>query len=1160
MTNLHKPLVFALLLFTLGPTPTLWGQDLLEISEFLAINGNGLDDEDRDEADWIEIHNAGTNAVDLDGWFLTDKTDNLTKWPFPAVTLEPDGYLIVFASEKDRRDPAGELHTNFKLSGSGEYLGLIRPNGSTVMAEFFPTYPIQVPNVSYGLRGSMSIEALLAPGAPAKALVPPDDALEPDPLPDALRPWTLEDWNDSGWLSGTTGIGYGYPSLTGLDVSAMRHVNETIYIRVPFEVEDPSAIKALTLRLRYEDGMIAYINGQEVARDNAPPATTETWNSGAAANRSDAVAVIPVDFSIPQFDFLHVGTNVLAIQGLNYRATSSDLLIAPELLATVAAEAAQSWHYFPSPTPGKPNNAGVDVLGPLIADTDHQPERPTGDDDLLITARVAPIFQPVGVVQLHYRVMFGAKVMTPMRDDGNSGDGESGDGLYGARIPATVFGPGQMVRWYITATDTDRETSHWPAFVDPLNSPQYAGTVAIDPSLTNPLPVLHWFIENPGAVNNDAGTRCALFYDGQFYDNVLINLHGQSSRGFPKKSYDVDFHPGHNFKWAAGQPRADDINLLTTYPDKAQMRNILAYETYRDADCPYHWVVPVRVQQNGAFWGTAHLVENGDEDWLIRLGLNTDGALYKMYNTFTSSSHASSGAEKKTRKYEDNTDLSALFDGVNLSGEARRRYLYDHLDVAQVVNFLAARTITGDTDCCHKNYYFYRDTGGSDEWQMWPWDVDLTFGRRWISSHTYWDQNLIPDTHLFVGGNNSVPRAIFGTPEVRQMYLRRVRTLMDELLKPPDTPAEELHYEPRMDELAGRIAPDAALDAAKWNSHAWGNGSTSPCCPQSLWQAVEEMKNFYLPERRIQLYYGLASGAQELPEAQPDHAIIDFGDVEPNPVNRNQDQEYIQLRNTHNVAVDISGWTLSAGIETPEPIFTFRGGTVIPTHSTLYVAANRPAFRARRSPPTGGQALFIVGDYNGRLSARGEILELTDRQGTLIVVASTPASPSPPQSFLRITELMYNPPILPGDTFPSQEYEYVELKNIGAADLSLSGVHFNVGIAFDFAGRSVTTLAAGQHMLLVKNIAAFTERYGAGFAIAGEYAGYLGNGGEQLRIEDVQNEKILDFDYNDAWYPSTDGDGLSLVVVDETAAFNTWGEPANWQPSLTENGSPGTDD
>ena len=71
-----------------------------------------------------------------------------------------------------------------------------------------------------------------------------------------------------------------------------------------------------------------------------------------------------------------------------------------------------------------------------------------------------------------------------------------------------------------------------------------------------------------------------------FYDNCYVNIHGQSSRGFPKKSYDIDFNPGHNFRWKQGEPKADDINLLTTYPDKAHMRNYLAYETYHDAGDP----------------------------------------------------------------------------------------------------------------------------------------------------------------------------------------------------------------------------------------------------------------------------------------------------------------------------------------------------------------------------------------------------------------------------------------------------------------------------------------------------------------------------------------------------------------------------------------------
>jgi hypothetical protein len=966
-------------------------QELIRINEIMAVNDIGLDDEDRDESDWIEIYNPGTDTVDLQGWYLTDDNSDLTQWAFPQVVLGPDAYLIVFASGKDRRDPLGILHTNFKLSGGGEYLGLVRPDGRTVVSEFFPTYPKQAPDVSYGPIGSTAETAFIMPGAPARALVPRNSALEPNPRQsDTSRPWAQENLNDSSWQAGTTGVGYNFEGLVGLDVSTMRNSNTTVYIRVPFTVEDPSAIQDLTLRMSFADGMIAYINGHEVARFNAPTPGDERWNSAASSNRSNSIADIPVDFPIPQFDFLHVGTNLLAVHGMNSQTNSSSLLMLPELLATTTTADASLCRYYPTPTPGMPNNAGVDVLGPIFSDTDHEPRMPAANEDLQITALIEPSFDPVESAVLHYTVMFGWEVTVQLLDDGLSGDGNYGDSIYGARIPATVFDAGQMVRWYITATDTAGRKSRFPYHLDLLNSPKYCGTVVEDPSLTNPLPVLHWFILEPQRANSDAGTRCSLFYDGQFYDNLWINIHGQSSRGFPKKSYDIDFHPGHNFKWAQGQPRADDINLMTTYPDKAQMRNILAYDTYRDADCPYHWVFPVRVQQNGVFWGTAHAMENGDEDWLFRMGLNTEGALYKMYNTFNSASHANSGAEKKTRKYEDNADLSELYAGISLSGDARRRYLYDNVDVAQVVNFLAARAITGDVDCCHKNYYFYRDTGLSNEWQMWPWDVDLSFGRVWNSSETYWNENLIPNTSLFVGQNNRLPNAIFNTSEMRQMYLRRVRTLMDELLKAPNTPEDELYYEPRIDMLASLLYEDAALDAAKWNSHAWGNGSTAPNFPQSLMEAVEELKYFYLPERRRQLFFGQASGSREIPGAQPAGTVINFRTIETSPASGNLDQQYIQLRNPNGFAVDISGWTISLGQNSENHLFTFRGGTVIPANSVIYVAADRVAFRSRLLSPTGGQALFVVGDFSGRLAARGEVLHLTDRQQVTVDSATTP--------------------------------------------------------------------------------------------------------------------------------------------------------------------------
>jgi hypothetical protein len=348
----------------------------------MAANQNGLDDEDGDEEDWIEIYNPGPGIVNLAGWSLTDATNDMRKWVFPSVTLASNAYLVVFASNKDRN--TGELHTNFRLSDDGEYLALVRSNG-TIATEFRPTFPIQGPDISYGLRGFTGQDTLLAPGAPAKALVPVNGNLEPEPGPNPLRPWTLDGLNESGWQSGFTGVGYendsGYEALIGLNVPGMFNVNETVYIRVPFVVNNPAAITTLTLRMRYDDGFIAYINGREVAWDNAPDPSVATWTNGAPANRADSSAVAPVNFNISSFiSFLHVGTNILAIQGLNNPVSSSDLLILPELVATVTGSGSATLRYFPLPTPGGPNNAGIAELGPIIDLEDHHPAVPTDND------------------------------------------------------------------------------------------------------------------------------------------------------------------------------------------------------------------------------------------------------------------------------------------------------------------------------------------------------------------------------------------------------------------------------------------------------------------------------------------------------------------------------------------------------------------------------------------------------------------------------------------------------------------------------------------------------------------------------------------------------------------------------------------------------------
>jgi len=126
------------------------------ISEFMAANSTTLADEDGAYSDWIELHNPDATPIDLTGWYLTDSASHKTKWQFPAVTLPAGAYLVIFASNKNRRDPATRLHTNFALSANGEYLALLKPDGLTAAFEYAPAYPDQEDDRSFGLPRTAS--------------------------------------------------------------------------------------------------------------------------------------------------------------------------------------------------------------------------------------------------------------------------------------------------------------------------------------------------------------------------------------------------------------------------------------------------------------------------------------------------------------------------------------------------------------------------------------------------------------------------------------------------------------------------------------------------------------------------------------------------------------------------------------------------------------------------------------------------------------------------------------------------------------------------------------------------------------------------------------------------------------------------------------------
>ena len=145
-----------------------------KLTEFLANNNSGLEDEDGDNSDWIEIFNPNIFTLNLDGFYLTDVATQKTKWRIPSITVPAGGYLVLFASGKNRIQPGSPAHTNFSLAASGEYVALVDKDGTTVLTQFpadYPAtslYPAQFGDKSYGLNTG-NVPAFFVPPTPGAA-------------------------------------------------------------------------------------------------------------------------------------------------------------------------------------------------------------------------------------------------------------------------------------------------------------------------------------------------------------------------------------------------------------------------------------------------------------------------------------------------------------------------------------------------------------------------------------------------------------------------------------------------------------------------------------------------------------------------------------------------------------------------------------------------------------------------------------------------------------------------------------------------------------------------------------------------------------------------------------------------------------------------------
>ena len=175
------------------------------------------------------------------------------------------------------------------------------------------------------------------------------------------------------------------PAIAADLAASMRNVNASALVRVPFTVTDPAAQDVLVLRMRYDDGFVAWLNGTEIARRNAPAGAVPAFNAAATAAGPAGAALVTEEIDVSRYAPLLVpGVNVLAIQGLNAGAADPDFLVLPELVSG----ASRPDRYFAEPTPGAPNGDG---FSGFVADTVFSPTRGFYDVPQTVTISCATL-------------------------------------------------------------------------------------------------------------------------------------------------------------------------------------------------------------------------------------------------------------------------------------------------------------------------------------------------------------------------------------------------------------------------------------------------------------------------------------------------------------------------------------------------------------------------------------------------------------------------------------------------------------------------------------------------------------------------------------------------------------------------------------------------
>ena len=793
-----------------------------------------------------------------------------------------------------------------------------------------------------------------------------------------------------------------------------------------------------------------------------------------------------------------------------------------------------------------------------------------------------------------------------MRDDGLGSDETAGDDVYTAVVPGQNHRT--LMRYRVEVADKLGASARLPYEDDPsLNFayfvydgvPEYEG---ISTEVLESLPVYHLLVRAEDMVDvmayssSDQLSRRAesrfsynwpatFFYDGIVYDHINFRTRGGNGRyqASGKRSMRFRFNNGHYFQVRDqdGNLRSEKQRTLTTAKG-SENRGTLTYalneginsRLFNTIGVPasethwFHFRVIDDAEEapdkwRGDFWGLNFALETYDVRFLNGHGLEK-GNLYKLIDTINNpirqQRYQAAGAV--TNGSDHNTIEGFSPNEGNLTGSSSADFIDAHVNLEIYYAYHAMTEAIRHYDywpSANKNlvYYFEPDylPENNNLGKLWtlPWDTDASWGPTWNNGHDAVYNSLFPASG---GGSDGG-----STPELWPGYFNAVRELRD-LLWQPD------QINPLIDEIAAIIAPFEVADRARWknapadagNYNGLGGAGSS-----SFAALVRDLKNFAFVGGSWP-GGGVGGGGRG---AHLDSLQASRG--EGSQIPRTPTISYVGAAGfpSNELALRTSSfsdpqgagtfaavqWRLAEITDPDAPAFNADDPVLLEWNASwdsgeLTTFSNQievPAVAAQAGHTYRARVRMM--DSSGRWSHWSAPLELT---------AGEPSGL--PIDALQITEIHYNPGVAIGSGLDNDDFEFIELKNNGTDTIDLAGVQFTDGIAFDFTGSNVTSLAAGEYTVVVKDQVAFKLRYpGVDVGrIAGQFtSGNLRNSGENLTLVEGSTGRVLfDFEFGGGWYDLVDGEGFSLSLRSEDAAASTFGQSETWRPSSSLHGSP----